>query len=104
MTKAIEDAVWAAEEAGAKQLKEGHIVSNVASKMKYNYVLDFIGNRFPELTRAEAEMKVNAILGKTPGLGASACTTTCTCEAKTPEIPDEKNWRVVEDDRPVITP
>jgi len=104
MEKAIADAIWAAEENAAKQLKDGKIVSKMTSGLKYDYVLNFIGNRFPELSREEAEMKINSIIGKTPGLGASG-NVSCGCDSTKPNvIPDEKNWRIVEDDRPVIGP
>lgn len=97
--KAVEDAVWAAEERMARELKAGNVVKEMTGKIKYNFVLDIIGNRFPTLTQEEARIKVNAMLGKTPGLGASADQEKCE-----EPIPDERNWKIVPDDCPVITP
>jgi len=106
--KSITDAVWAAEEKGAQAIKEGRLVPKMTSDMKYKYVMDFIGNRFPHLSREDADLRVKGIIGKTPGLGATACPPVCAPNQGLQGIPDERNWRVVEDnplyDRPVVSP
>ena len=70
--KAITDAVWAAEEKGAAALKDSGCVDHMTKDMKYRYVLNFIANRFPELTKAEADAKIHGIIGKTAGLGSTS--------------------------------
>ena len=109
--KAISDAVWAAEEKGAQALKDGQIIKKATSEMKYRYVMDFIGNKFPKLSKADADLKVKGMIGKTPGLGSSACIPTCVSPpvvpVAVPGVQEEGQWRVVPDpvyDRQVVSP
>jgi len=69
VNKGITDIVFAGEERAAAILKPK--VDDAMSKIKLGWALNLVGNRFPELTREEADTKVHAIIGMTKGLGAS---------------------------------
>jgi hypothetical protein len=72
--------------------------------MKYNTVLNFALKRFPSLTKEEADRKIHGILGKTFGIGATSDPAPCVTEEKKPDVNDEKNWKIIPDDCPVVTP
>jgi hypothetical protein len=69
MENFVKDAVYAAEEKACSSLKNG--LPKWTSDMKLGWVLNIVGNRFPTLSKEDAETKVNAMLGKTLGLGTT---------------------------------
>lgn len=69
LDRTVSEAVWAAEEKAASSLKLG--LPKWTGNMKYKWAIDIICNRFPQLSREEADSKIDSMLGKTYGLGSS---------------------------------
>jgi hypothetical protein len=80
---AVKDAIYAAEEKAATQVKQG--LPQWTSGMKYKWAVEILGKQFPQLTREQADIKVNAMLGRSLGLGSTKdlgeqCKSTPQCE------------------------
>jgi c-di-AMP phosphodiesterase-like protein len=80
----IEEAVRAAEEMVRAQVKAG--MPSWTSEMKYKWVLDYIGNKFPHLTEEEAGKKINAVLARLRVEDA------CCLPETPPSLPAGNNW------------
>ena len=65
----VKEGVWAAEEMAAKAVKQN--LPCWTSKMKHAWVINLIAKQFPMLTKDQADNKINAMLGKSAGLGAN---------------------------------
>ena len=91
---AVKDAVWSAEEKAAVALKQG--LPSWTSDMKYKWAIEIVGKAFPKLTRDEADLKINAMLGKTTGLGASEELGECQVQSQPKIVEDIKLDPIVE--------
>lgn len=69
----IEEAVYAVEEKVRAEIKAG--LPKWGSQSKFKWVADYIGNKFPTLSKDEADKKINAVLAKTRWWTEETCET-----------------------------